>query len=211
MMKRLFIFVFSLLVLLDSAHATTVRRLSFDELVAKAEMIVAGQVTDSTTYRTSDGKLILTSYTVQVGENIKGKAPATMTVTTIGGKLGNTILRVSGMPQFQTGESAVLFLEKSGAYTTVVGLNQGKFSISKGEISNTFTGLSFPDGNAATPLKMPMAMPSLLVGRDVMIYAENNTGRTYKLGYTAAVNACGAIFFGYAFWRWKRLKEALKR
>ena len=156
MMKRLFIFVFSLLVLLDSAHATTVRRLSFDELVAKAQMIVAGQVTDSTTYRTSDGKLILTSYTVQVGENIKGKAPATMTVTTIGGKLGNTILRVSGMPQFQTGESAVLFLEKSGAYTTVVGLNQGKFSISKGEISNTFTGLSFPDGNAATPLKMPV-------------------------------------------------------
>jgi hypothetical protein len=58
---------------------------------------------------------------------------------------------------------------------------------------------------------MPMAMPSLLVGRDVMIYAENNTGRTYKLGYTAGVNACGAIFFGYAFWRWKRLKEALKR
>ncbi len=58
---------------------------------------------------------------------------------------------------------------------------------------------------------MPMAMPSLLVGRDLTIYAENNTGRTYKLGYTAGVNACGAIFFGYAFWRWKRLKEALMR
>jgi hypothetical protein len=58
---------------------------------------------------------------------------------------------------------------------------------------------------------MPMAMPILLVGRDVRIYAENNTGRTYKLGYTAGVNACGAIFFGYAFWRWRRLKEALKR
>jgi hypothetical protein len=58
---------------------------------------------------------------------------------------------------------------------------------------------------------MPMAMPSLLVGRDVTIYAESNTGRSYKLGYTAGVNACGAIFFGYAFWRWKRLKEALKR
>jgi len=57
---------------------------------------------------------------------------------------------------------------------------------------------------------MPMAMPSLLMGRDVTIYAQNNTGRPYKLGYTAGVNACGAIFFGYAFWRWKRLKEALK-
>ena len=58
---------------------------------------------------------------------------------------------------------------------------------------------------------MPMAMPSLLVGRDVTIYAENNTGRTYKLGYTAGVNACGALFFGYAFWRWRRLRAVLKR
>jgi hypothetical protein len=77
-------------------------------------------------------------------------------VTTVGGKVGNTILRVSGMPQFQTGENTVLFLERSGAYTTVVGLNQGKFSISNGEVSNTITGLSFPDGNAAKPLKMPV-------------------------------------------------------
>ena|ERR1041385_4196238 len=156
MMKRIFIFAFLLLILLDSAHATTVRRLSFDQLIGKAEIIVAGQVTDSRTYRTSDGKLILTSYTVQVGENIKGKAPATVTVTTVGGKVGNTTLRVSGMPQFQTGENTVLFLERSGGYTTVVGLNQGKFSISKGQVSNTLTGLSFPDGNSANPLKMPV-------------------------------------------------------
>src|SRR5262245_52550145 len=29
---------------------------------------------------------------------------------------------------------------------------------------------------------MPMAFPNLLVGRDVPIYATNNTGVTYKLG-----------------------------
>jgi hypothetical protein len=155
-MKRLFILSFLVLVFLTPAHATTVRRLSFDELVSKAEMIVAGQVTDSRTYRTGDGKLILTSYTIQVGENIKGKAPATVTVTTVGGKVGNTVLRVSGMPQFQTGENTVLFLENYGTYTTVVGLNQGKFGISNGEVSNTMTGLAFPDGNSAKPLKMPL-------------------------------------------------------
>jgi len=156
MMKRLPILVFLIFAFLDSLHATTVRHLSFDDLVAKAEVIVAGQVIDSRTYRTSDGKLILTSYTVQVGENIKGKAPATLTVTTIGGRLGNTVLRVSGMPQFQTGENAVLFLERSGAYTTVVGLNQGKFSITNGEVSNTLTGLSFVDDKAGKTLKMPV-------------------------------------------------------
>jgi hypothetical protein len=156
MMKRLCIYVFLMLAFLNQAHATTVRRLSFDDLVSKSEIIVSGQVTDSRTYRTSDGKLILTSYTVQVGETIKGKTPPTVTVTTVGGRIGNTILRVSGMPQFQAGENTVLFLERSGAYTTVVGLNQGKFSVSNGEISNTATGLSFPDGYSAKPLKMPV-------------------------------------------------------
>lgn len=48
---------------------------------------------------------------------------------------------------------------------------------------------------------MPMAMPNLLVGRDVTIYSQNNTGVSYKLGYTTGVNGCGAIFFGCFFWR----------
>jgi hypothetical protein len=54
---------------------------------------------------------------------------------------------------------------------------------------------------------MPMSMPNLLVGRDVVIYSVNNTGVTYKLGYTAGVNSAGAVFFGLFFWRvsrWRR-------
>ena len=48
---------------------------------------------------------------------------------------------------------------------------------------------------------MPVALPSLLLGRDVPIYAEKNLGRIYKLGYIAGINACGFVFFGLAFWR----------
>jgi hypothetical protein len=55
---------------------------------------------------------------------------------------------------------------------------------------------------------MPMAMPNLLVGRDVTIYSQNNTGVTYKLGYTAGVNGCGAIFFGVLFWRVNRFRKS---
>ena len=51
---------------------------------------------------------------------------------------------------------------------------------------------------------MPMALPNLLVGKDVPIYAIRNTGVPYKLGYTAGVNTCGAIFFGAWFWRFSR-------
>lgn len=55
---------------------------------------------------------------------------------------------------------------------------------------------------------MPMALPNLLVGQEVAIYAANNSGRSYKLGYTMGVNGCGLIFFGFFFWRLRRLKAA---
>jgi ABC-type spermidine/putrescine transport system permease subunit II len=57
---------------------------------------------------------------------------------------------------------------------------------------------------------MPMAMPNLIIGQDVTLYAPNNTGRLYKLGYTAGVNACGLLFFGYFFWRVNRTRRDLQ-
>ena len=50
---------------------------------------------------------------------------------------------------------------------------------------------------------MPLAWPTLLAGRDQEIYALNNSGRSYKLGYSLGVNACGAAFFGWAYSRWR--------
>jgi hypothetical protein len=58
---------------------------------------------------------------------------------------------------------------------------------------------------------MPCAMPNLLLGRDVTIYALNNTGVSYKLGYTVGVNACGALFFGIFFYRIRRLMESRRK
>lgn len=55
---------------------------------------------------------------------------------------------------------------------------------------------------------MPIALPNLLVGHDVPIYAPNNTGVRYKLGYTMGVNGCGAIFFGLLYWRLMRSRKA---
>jgi hypothetical protein len=57
---------------------------------------------------------------------------------------------------------------------------------------------------------MPMALPNLIVGHNPTIYAPNNIGRFYKLGYTAGVNGCGLIFFGAFFWRVNRLRRRLR-
>jgi hypothetical protein len=51
---------------------------------------------------------------------------------------------------------------------------------------------------------MPIAAPSLLMGKNVPIFTEHNTGRGYKLGYIAGINLCGLLFFGLAFWQPRR-------
>jgi hypothetical protein len=48
---------------------------------------------------------------------------------------------------------------------------------------------------------MPLSLPSLLIGKDVPIYANDNSGRIYKIGYICGINACGLFFFGAAFRR----------
>jgi len=57
---------------------------------------------------------------------------------------------------------------------------------------------------------MPCAMPLLLLGRDISIYAPLNTGLPYKLGYTMGVNACGLVFFGFLFARLGRWRQRLQ-
>ena len=51
---------------------------------------------------------------------------------------------------------------------------------------------------------MPMALPSLLLGKDVEIFATNNSGRPYKIGYIAGINLCGFLVFGSLFWKPKK-------
>jgi hypothetical protein len=157
-MKR-FLSLFALCFVLLSAHssfATSVERLSLEDLVKKARTIVVGKVTASRTYWSADRKFILTDYTIAVDESVKGQSPRSMSVTTVGGKVGDLELYVAGMPSFVKGEDAVIFVEQSGAYQTVVGLGQGKFTVTNGEVANSVSGLSFPDGRPGNPVRMPL-------------------------------------------------------
>ena len=53
---------------------------------------------------------------------------------------------------------------------------------------------------------MPAALPGLVAGKDVPIYAPNNLGRPYKIGYIVGLNTCGTLFFGVAFWQPRKRK-----
>ena len=48
---------------------------------------------------------------------------------------------------------------------------------------------------------MPAALPTLVFGKDLPIYARNNEGRGYNIGFILGLNACGTLFFGISFWQ----------
>lgn len=143
------------LLLAGTLQATTVQRLDLDGLVSIVHEIVVGKVSDSETYWSSDGRLILTRHTIEVAETLKGPAGRTLVITTIGGTIGDETLYVAGMPVFRPGEDTVVFLEASGPYRTVVGLGQGKFSVADGFVSNNVSSLEFTDRGLPRQTRMP--------------------------------------------------------
>ena len=138
------------------ARGTTVEPLALEDLVKRAHHIVSGKVRNSRTYWSANRALILTSYAIEIDESIKGRPPRALELTTIGGKIGDLELHVSGMPSFAKDENVIVFTESSGPYEVVMGLGQGKFTLENGEVFNDVTGLSFPNGRPAKPMKLPI-------------------------------------------------------
>jgi hypothetical protein len=132
-----------------------VERLTLDDLAKRSQNIVQGIVRGSRTYWSPDGKLILTNTTIEVTESIKGQAARTVEVTTVGGQIGDTVLHVGGMPAFIPGENTIVFVENSRGYLTVLGMSQGKFTVANGEVANSLSELTFPDGRPARTTRMP--------------------------------------------------------
>jgi hypothetical protein len=154
-MKKLLSMFCLILAIYSSSFATTVVRLTLDDMVKKAHEIVQGSVRSSQTRWSPDHRIILTITTIDIQETIKGQPSKTIELTTIGGTIGDLTLVVPGMPSFETGEDAVIFIENVGAVKTVVGLNQGKFSVRNGDVANRMSGLSFPDGReGGAPVRM---------------------------------------------------------
>src|SRR2546423_14748538 len=76
--------LFALLMIVAGAEATTIRRISDEELTARAHLIVVGHQVESRSVWV--GRMLMTRVTVAVGEILKGYTPAvTLTVDIPGG------------------------------------------------------------------------------------------------------------------------------
>jgi hypothetical protein len=112
--------------------STTVTAPTFDELVRRSELVIVGRVvaTRSAWVDSRSGRSIVTDVTVSIEQTLKGPTYAERSLEFLGGTVGEDTLRVDGMPEFQVGERAVLFLNEAGRPASpVVGFMYGWFRI----------------------------------------------------------------------------------
>ena len=110
------------------ANATTLAPLSFDRLAEQSSAVA--RLRCVSTESAWDGGEIWTTTRFEVVEQRKGNLGATISVRTLGGRVGNLHSRVDGVPAFRAGEEVYLFLwGQAGEPYRVLGWSQGTFRI----------------------------------------------------------------------------------
>jgi len=111
-----------------AAQATTLARMSLDELASAAHVVAQAQCLESESRW--EGGAIWTFTQFEVIQTMKGAAPRLITVRLPGGRVGHLQSFVDGAPRFQPGEEVILFLERTRAGDfSVTSWVQGTFRI----------------------------------------------------------------------------------
>jgi hypothetical protein len=134
-----------------TANATTLVRLSFDELARQATAITRARCLESSSvWRNGE---IWTETEFVVLEVSKGTAPGILRISLPGGRMNHLQSHVDGVPEFRTGEEVYLFLWNArGPDNYVLGWTQGTFRIAH----DPHTGLErVTQDSAGTPTYDP--------------------------------------------------------
>jgi hypothetical protein len=122
----------TVLLLPARATPTTVIAPTFDEMVARAELVVLAQVVALRSVWTESraGRTIVTDVTVSIDRTLKGPVFVQRSLEFLGGTVGDDTLQVSGMPEFHVGDRDVLFISDSGRPASpLVGFAYGRFRV----------------------------------------------------------------------------------
>ncbi len=117
---------------LARSQATTVIPPTFDDMVARAEVIFEGTVTGTESAWIGEGaqRRIVTYVTFATQDVLKGDAGAAYTIRMLGGTIDGRTLKVSDAPEFKTGDHDILFVEKNGQqFVPLVGIMHGRFRV----------------------------------------------------------------------------------
>ena len=108
-------------------------KLELPDLVKRAQSVFVGKAVKTNMHWTTDRKHIVTDTTFQVGQPLRGKTRAggQITIRSLGGVVDGIGMRVSGSPMFRKGDEVLLFTERRGGHSYVVGMTQGAYRISR--------------------------------------------------------------------------------
>ena len=117
-----------MLLFAPALRATTLARLSLDQLAAGSEAIARVRC-ETAAARWENGG-ISTVTTARVLETLKGNLPPEIAISLPGGRVGRLTASVDGVPRFRPGDEAFLFLQpaRTGGFT-VAGWVEGTFRI----------------------------------------------------------------------------------
>jgi hypothetical protein len=135
-MRKLTVLLLSLALVaaLRRSQATTVIPPTFDELVAQAEVIFQGQVTNVKSEWVGEGgqRHIVSYVTFKVEETLKGSPGQSYTMRMLGGTVDGETMAVSDAPKFKVGDQDILFVQNNGSqFIPLVGIMHGRFHVKR--------------------------------------------------------------------------------
>ncbi len=125
-----------------TSWATTVVPPEFPTLVNESDCIVHAVTRQVTTEKrpSARGVKIVTLVQFEVVETIAGSAPAQLTLEFLGGRVGDEVLTVQGMPVFKAGDEDILFVRDNGkSICPLYAMMHGRYAVN----SDSGTGRKF--------------------------------------------------------------------
>jgi hypothetical protein len=116
-----------------AALATTLVPLDLPSLTARAERVVLARVERQEAHWTDGRNAIYTDVVLRIERTYKGdvKAGDEIVVRREGGTVDGVAMVVYGAPTFVDGEEVLLFSERRGSASWVVGMTQGKLRVAR--------------------------------------------------------------------------------
>ena len=168
-----------------SGRAAVLIHLTFKEMAEQSSAIVLGRCVAVRSEWNADHSNIVTHNVFEVSQYYKGNLGQRITITELGGQVGEWVALYSGIPHFRVGEEAVLFVwtGPQGQHQ-VIGLTQGKFRVGRdgatGEavLQQTLSAepMLEPERHSHSGTAEPMAMPLAAFQSRVESYLKSRAG-----------------------------------
>ncbi len=124
-----------LIALMVERASAQLKKLTTEELTDGAEVVAVGKVTAMRSEWNKDRTRIYTKVTISVDQYVKGEqVEKTLTITHLGGEVGDVGELYSGTPKFRKDEEVLVFVKKDKlGNLRVTGGARGKYTITKSE------------------------------------------------------------------------------